>query len=63
MRLLTTVPGVGIIVAMTYKATIDNSNRFEKSDAVGAYIGLTPRQYSSGRHGSISKMESMGYAI
>lgn len=58
-KLLTTVPGVGIIVAMTYKAAIDNPHRFEKSDTVGAYIGLTPRQYSSGevdRHGSISKM-------
>ncbi|WP_423348770.1 transposase [Wolbachia sp. wLmal] len=58
-KLLTTVPGVGIIVAMTYKAAIDNPHRFEKSDTVGAYTGLTPRQYSSGevdRHGSISKM-------
>ncbi|MDX5510509.1 MAG: transposase, partial [Wolbachia endosymbiont of Andrena bicolor] len=58
-KLLTTVPGVGIIVAMTYKAAIDNPHRFEKSDTVGAYIWLTPRQYSSGevdRHGSISKM-------
>ncbi|UXX40362.1 IS110 family RNA-guided transposase [Wolbachia endosymbiont of Oryzaephilus surinamensis] len=58
-KLLTTVPGVGIIVAMTYKATIDNPHRFETSDTVGAYMGLTPRQYASGevnRHGSISKM-------
>ncbi len=56
-KLLTTVPGVGIIVAMTYKATIDNPHRFETSDTVGAYMGLTPRQYASGevnRHGSIS---------
>jgi len=58
-KLLTTVPGVGIIVAMTYKAAIDNPYRFETSYAVGAYIGLSPRQYASGeinRHGSISKM-------
>lgn len=47
-KLLTTVPGVGIIVAMTYKATIDNPHRFEISDTVGAYMGLTPRQYASG---------------
>ncbi|WP_425386403.1 IS110 family transposase [Wolbachia endosymbiont (group A) of Barypeithes pellucidus] len=61
-KLLTTTPGVGIIVAMTFKAAIDNPHRFEKSDTVGAYIGLTPRQYSSGevdRHGSISKMGPM----
>ncbi|UVW84404.1 IS110 family RNA-guided transposase [Wolbachia endosymbiont of Aedes albopictus] len=58
-KLLTTVPGVGIIVAMTYKAAIDDPHRFETSYTVGAYIGLSPRQYASGeidRHGSISKM-------
>ncbi|WP_250295217.1 transposase [Wolbachia endosymbiont of Oedothorax gibbosus] len=58
-KLLTTVPGVGIIVAMTYKAAIDDAYRFETSYAVGAYMGLSPRQYASGeidRHGSISKM-------
>ncbi|UVW83824.1 IS110 family RNA-guided transposase [Wolbachia endosymbiont of Aedes albopictus] len=58
-KLLTTVPGVGIIVAMTYKAAIDDLHRFETSYTVGAYMGLSPRQYASGeidRHGSISKM-------
>lgn|SRR3989338_8972970 len=58
-QLLTTVPGVGVITAMTYKATIDEENRFKKSSSVGAYIGLTPRQYASGevnRQGHISKM-------
>lgn len=58
-KLLTTVPGVGIIVAMTYKAAIDDPHRFETSYTVGAYMGLSPRQYASGeidRHGSISKM-------
>jgi len=58
-RLLTTVPGVGEITALTYKATIDDAARFNKSEVVGAYIGLSPKQYSSGeidRRGSISKM-------
>ncbi|WP_224721439.1 hypothetical protein [Candidatus Wolbachia massiliensis] len=32
-----TVPGVGNIVAMTYKATVDNPNRFERSST--AYMG------------------------
>ncbi|WP_264330649.1 IS110 family RNA-guided transposase [Wolbachia endosymbiont (group B) of Erebia ligea] len=58
-KLLTTIPGVGIIVAMTFKAAIDNPHRFETSYTVGAYMELSPRQYASGeidRHGSISKM-------
>ena len=56
---LMTIPGVGAITAMTYKAALDDPSRFERSETVGAYMGLTPRQYASGeidRHGGISKM-------
>lgn len=56
---LMTIPGVGVITAMNYKSALDNPESFEKSETVGAYMGLTPRQYASGeidRHGSISKM-------
>ena len=53
------IPGVGAITAITYKAAVDDPGRFERSETVGAYMGLTLRQYASGeidRHGSISKM-------
>lgn len=56
---LMTIPGVGVVTAMTYKAALDTPERFEDSSSVGAYFGITPRQYASGevnRHGSISKM-------
>lgn len=56
---LMTIPGVGVITAMTYKVALDNPERFESSETVGAYMGLTPRQYASGevdRQGNISKM-------
>lgn len=59
---LMTVPGVGIVTALTFKATLDNPTLFRKSETVGAYMGLTPRQYASGevnRQGSISKMGPM----
>lgn len=58
---LMTVPGVGVIIAMTYKAAVDCPERFYNSYTVGAYFGLTPKQYASGevdRYGSISKMGS-----
>lgn len=45
---LMTIPGVGMVVAMTYKTDIGDPTRFEKSESVGAYYGMTPRQYSSG---------------
>ena len=55
---LMTVPGVGPIVSLTYKATIDDPTRFTSSKAVGAHLGLTSRVYQSGemdRSGNISK--------
>ncbi len=57
-RRLMTIPGVGVVVALTYTAVIDDPARFRRSASVGAYIGLTPRRYQSGevdRAGHISK--------
>lgn len=61
VQLLQTVDGVGPITALAFKAEIDDPTRFKNSKAVAAYIGLTPRQYSSGevhRQGGISKKGS-----
>jgi transposase len=57
-RRLMTTPGVGPVVALTYRATIDVPARFRNSRAVGAVMGLTPCKYQSGesdRTGAISK--------
>lgn len=57
-RRLTSVPGVGPIVALSFIATIDDVHRFRKAVDVGAYLGLTPRRYQSGEtdwSGRISK--------
>ncbi|WP_299506792.1 IS110 family transposase [uncultured Roseobacter sp.] len=57
-RRLMTVPGVGAVVAMTFRAAVDDPARFPSSKAVGACFGLTPRRYQSGetdRVGSITK--------
>jgi transposase len=47
-RRLMTVPGVGPVVALTYRATIDVPTRFRNSKAVGAVLGLTCSKYQSG---------------
>jgi transposase len=55
---LMTVPGVGPVVALTYRATVDVPARFRNSKAVGAVFGLTPSRYQSGESehtGGISK--------
>jgi transposase len=57
-RRLMTVPGVGPVVALTYRATVDVPARFRSSKAVGAVFGLTPSKYQSGeidRTGGISR--------
>jgi len=48
-RRLMTIPGVGPVVALTYRVTVDVPARFRNSKAVGAVFGLTPSQVSVGR--------------
>jgi transposase len=57
-RRLMTIPGVGPVVALTYRATVDVPARFRNSKAVGAVFGLTPAKHQSGetdRTGGISR--------
>jgi hypothetical protein len=42
------VPGVGPVVALTFKTTADDPARFKRSRDVGAYAGLTPKRIQSG---------------
>lgn len=58
IQIFESIPGVGPITSLTYKAVIDNPHRFKDPRSVGAYLGLTPTQYSSGetvKQGRISK--------
>lgn len=55
---LMTMPGVGAVVAITYRVMVDVPQRFRKSRSVGAHVGLTPKRYQSGEvdwSGRISK--------
>jgi len=58
VRRLCTAPGVGPVTATTFAATIDDAGRFGAAKQVRSYLGLVPREYSSGerqRKGCISK--------
>jgi transposase len=58
-RHLMSVPGVGAIVAITFKSGVDDPTRFRHSRDVGPHFGLTPRKYQSGEldvTGSITKV-------
>lgn len=55
---LQSVPGVGLIVALTFRAFVDEVERFRSAGQVSAAIGLVPREDSSAerRHrGHITK--------
>jgi transposase len=55
---LQTVPGVGPVVALTFRAFVDDVRRFQHAGQVSASIGLVPREDSSGerrQRGHISK--------
>jgi len=57
-RLLMTQPGVGPITSLAFVLTIGDVSRFPRGKQVASYLGLIPREYSSGGHqrlGSISK--------
>jgi transposase len=48
VRLLTSIPGVGLLSAMEILTELQDVSRFERADQLAAYLGLTPSQYSSG---------------
>jgi transposase len=57
-RRLMSVPGVGPISALAFRATVDRPERFRRSRDVGAHLGLTPARYQSGEtdiQGKISR--------
>lgn len=45
---LTTLPGIGPITASAYVAALDDATRFGGAAQVASYLGLVPREYSSG---------------
>jgi transposase len=58
---LQTVPGVGLVVALTFRAHVDDVGRFAHAGQVSAAVGLVPREDSSAerrQRGHITKAGS-----
>ena len=58
MRLLQTIPGVGPVAASAFVSSTGDPARFTSGRDVGAFLGLVPRLYESGktsRKGAITK--------
>jgi transposase len=57
-RLLMTQPGVGPVTSLAFVLTLGDVRRFPRGKQVASYLGLIPREHSSGgqqRFGAISK--------
>jgi transposase len=55
---LRSVPGVGPVTAAAFLAAVDDAQRFHHAHQLEGYLGLVPREYSSGetqRRGPITK--------
>lgn len=59
-RQLMTMPGVGALVALTFKSSIDDPDRFRSSRDVGPWAGLTPRRQQSGERDIVSQITKAG---
>jgi transposase len=59
-RRLMSIPGVGPVSALAFRATIDVPSRFRNSKAVGAVLGLTPAQHQSGESSRVGRVSLCG---
>jgi transposase len=59
-RLLMSVPGVGAIVAITFRSGVDDPTRFKHSRDVGPHFGLTPKKHQSGELDVTGRITKVG---
>jgi transposase len=48
VRRLTTIPGIGVLNATAPIAAIGNASGFDRARDLGAWLGLVPRQFTTG---------------
>jgi len=59
-RLLMSVPGVGPIISTAVAAAIGDGEAFERGRDFGAWLGLVPRQYSTGGRSILGRISKRG---
>src|ERR1019366_7708024 len=59
-RQLMTIPGVGPVTASAVVATVQDVSAFASGREFAAYLGLTPRQHSSGGKQKLGRISKMG---
>src|SRR3989475_933800 len=59
-RLLMTQPGIGPITSLAFVLTMGDVRRFPRGKQVASYLGLIPREYSSGGHQRLGSISQQG---
>lgn len=57
---LTTIPGVGLITAVSFVANIGNGSQFKNGRELSSWLGLVPKQYSTGGKQKLSGISKRG---
>ena len=60
IQLIRQIPGVGLLGAYLMIAVIDDISRFPNSKSFASYLGLVPREYSSGDHRRLGSTTKAG---
>lgn len=59
-QLLLSVPGIGLVTAITFLVQIGDINRFKQLDDLCNYVGLVPKMYGSGEKMQVGEMIKRG---
>ena len=62
-RLLMTHPGVGPVTALATEVFLGDAARFADSKALASYVGMIPREYSSGGRQRLGGLSKQGNAL
>ncbi len=60
MQRLMTIPGVGVIIATALVGSVADINSFARARQFAAWLGLTPREYSSGQSRHLGRISKRG---
>jgi transposase len=59
---LLTIPGVGVIIATAMVGSVADIHRFQRARPFAAWLGLTPREHSSGQTRHLGRISKQGDA-
>lgn len=62
MAILQSIPGVGLLTALSFLLELPDMSRFSSNEHVGSYLGLTSSEYSSGEHTHQGRITRCGNA-